>query len=553
MVNTIETARVASMSGSIASKAIEALSKNPVSVAAVAFLVYIIFTFILKTLCATPLRKVPGPKSYAVTKWRLALADYRGVRTPEIHSLHQKHGTAVRIGPNEVSFSSLSALRTIYGAGSGFERTTFYRMFDVYGRQNLFTFASTKQHADRKKALAHAYSKSVILSPNAISKPLIEKNVKSYLELLDKEKGLAEEIFQSLHWFSLDSITGFLYGDQHGGTHALRGNEADRTMLNDIIDPSRRALSWYAVHLKGYTKWLYTRTGIMESVVTKLRLLPMNKPATYTGIRAHALQSWTGFEAAVTEKGTSQDLAIIDKLWKHNEAGKGTRLDGLDMASELADHFLAGIDTTSDTAMFTIWALSLPENRKYQERLIAEVDSISDADCNEDGNPTVEISDKLTYLDAVIKETLRLYAPLPASEPRSMPVDTTIDGYLIPAGTVVGMSPYTLHRNPDVFPEPLKFKPERWLGECGDLVEMKKWFWAFSSGGRMCIGLHLAMAEMTTLLAAIYRTYTTTVQERQKGISPGITSRFEVFYDETLPKFEEHKCYINFEKRARGQ
>lgn len=45
------------------------------------------------------------------------------------------------------------------------------------------------------------------------------------------------------------------------------------------------------------------------------------------------------------------------------------------------------------------------------------------------------------------------------------------------------------------------------------------------------------MAEMTTLLAAIYRRYTTTGYDRQKGISPGITSRFEVFYDESLPKF----------------
>jgi cytochrome P450 len=54
------------------------------------------------------------------------------------------------------------------------------------------------------------------------------------------------------------------------------------------------------------------------------------------------------------------------------------------------------------------------------------------------------------------------------------------------------MSPYTLHRNAEVFPDPLVFKPERWLGECGDLAEMKKWFWAFSSGGRMCIGLQYA-------------------------------------------------------------
>lgn len=46
------------------------------------------------------------------------------------------------------------------------------------------------------------------------------------------------------------------------------------------------------------------------------------------------------------------------------------------------------------------------------------------------------------------------------------------------------------------------------------------------------------MAEMTTLLAAIYRDYTTSEYEEQKGVSPGITSRFEIFYDETLPKME---------------
>ncbi|GLI72971.1 hypothetical protein PoHVEF18_001157 [Penicillium ochrochloron] len=465
------------------------LSNNIVIIAGATFLISILYRFIYQPLYANPLGQIPGSKLFSVTKWRLAFADYHGVRTQTIHSLHRQYGNAVRIGPNEVSFSSLSALRTIYGAGSGFERTVFYRMFDAYGRQNLFTFAGTKQHAERKKLLAHAYSKSVILSPNAIARPLIEKNVNSYLELLEREKDVAEEIFQSLHWFSLDSITGFLYGEKYGGTHAVTGNKEHRKLIGDIIDPSRRKLSWYATHLKSYTKWLYTRTGMMERLVTSLGLLPMEKPATYTGIRAHALQSWTDFEAAVNEKPPFQDFAIIEKLWKQSKLGKGSRLDGLDMASELADHFLAGIDTTSDTLMFTIWALSREENREYQAKLIDEVDRISEMDCNDDGNPTAEAVDKLPYLDAVIKETLRLYAPLPASEPRSLPVDTTIDGYLIPAGTVVSMSPYTLHRNPKVFPEPLRFKPERWLGQCGDLTEMKKWFWAFSSGGRMCIGL----------------------------------------------------------------
>jgi hypothetical protein len=466
------------------------LANNPRLFAVVGAIAYILYCYVYLPLASSPLRLIPGPKSYAVTKWRLAFDDYNGTRTRSIHALHQEYGEAVRISPNEVSFSSLSALRTIYGAGSGFQRTDFYRMFDVYGRQNLFTFAEGKLHAERKKLLAHAYSKSVILSPNAIARPLIEKNVKSFLELLEREKSVAEEIFHSLHWFSLDSITGFLYGNKHGGTDALRGNETDRAMLNDIIDPSRRMLSWFAVHLRSYTKWLYTRTGVAEKVVTGLGLLPMQKPATYTGIRAHGLKSWNAIESGDVENNTPEDdLSIVSKLWRHSKNKNGPQIDGLDIASEVADHFLAGIDTTSDTLMFVIWALSRPEHKAYQERLLAEVDSIPSSSCNEDGNPTAEIADKLPYLDAVIKETLRLYSPLPASEPRSLPTDTTIDGYKIPAGTVVSMSPYTLHRNAGVFPEPLQFKPERWLGECGDMVEMKRWFWAFSSGGRMCIGL----------------------------------------------------------------
>ena len=138
--------------------------------------------------------------------------------------------------------------------------------------------------------------------------------------------------------------------------------------------------------------------------------------------------------------------------------------------------------------MFLVWALSRPQNLHIQERLIEEVRSIPQ-DLVEDGVPNLDVIDKLPYLDAVIRETLRLYAPLPASEPRSTNSPCSIDGYTIPAGTVVNMSPYSLHRNAEVFPEPLKFDPERWLGQTEQVALMNRWFWAFSSGGRMCIGL----------------------------------------------------------------
>jgi hypothetical protein len=423
---------------------------------------------------------VPGPKIYAISKWRLAYDDWSGMRTRKIHQLHQKYGPVVRIGPKEISFNSIEALKTIYGAGSGFERTSFYRMFDVYGHQNLFTFGSVKAHGERKKLLAHAYSKSSILKTSAAA---IEEKVWQYMQLLEQKPEIASETFSSLHYYSLDNITHFLYGEEFGATSALTGSKLDQTMLNDVLDPARRKLAWFACHLPRYTKWLMTRTGISEKIVARLGLLPQNKPTVYTGIRRHALKAWHKFSGSPsTVKSASKTSTIIGRL---GESGLGD----LEIASEAADHLLAGVDTTSDTLMFLIWALSLPENAKFQEKLIQEVSTLSGSMLDARGVPTVDATINLPYLDAVIKETCRIYAPLPASEPRSLPVDTVIDGYQIPANTVVSMSPYTLHRNGEVFKDPLAFNPDRWFGEAKNVAEMKKWFWAFSSGGRMCIGI----------------------------------------------------------------
>ncbi|KAI9737431.1 MAG: hypothetical protein M1834_009585 [Cirrosporium novae-zelandiae] len=502
----------------------------------------LLYRWLLNHVVSGPLSRIPGPRAFALTRWRLAYEDFIGRRTQTINSLHDHYGPVVRVGPTELSFNSLSALRTIYGAGSGFERTSFYRMFDVYGRQNLFTFAEPQRHAERKKLLSNAYAKSTVASPPVSS--MVEGKVAQYLELLLREENTASQIFQSLHYFSIDSITEFLYGPKHGGTSALTGSEVDRALLNDILDPARRKLSWFAVHLPGYTKWILSQVGLMERFISFLGLLPMDKPTTYTGIRAHALNAWKSFKAAppVTQKGISR-TTVIGRL-RSIQADHG--LEDLEIASELADHLLAGIDTTADSLMFLIWVLSLPQNSALQQKLRNECVNLP---VNASGVPTCKTADQLPYLNAVIKETLRLYPPLPATEPRTSPVDIIIDGYRIPAGTVVGMSPYTLHREPSIFPEPLLFDPERWLGGERDMgAESRRWWWAFSSGGRMCIGSHLAMAEMTTLVAALYHQYRTRVRKGFEDVSPGVTSRFEVFYDETMTKVMEHECWIDFEK-----
>lgn len=446
----------------------------------------LIVAVLLYQLCYSvffsPLAKIPGPKSYALTKARLAYEDYKGRRTRKINALHRKYGSAVRVGPDEVSFNSTSALRTIYGAGSGFERTSFYSMFEAYGRKNMFSFHSVRDHGDRKKLFAHAYAKSAILKPGTAT--MVENKVKLYLELLERG-GRTNEIFSSLHYFAIDNITEFLYGN-FGKTACLEGVDKDRALIGDIMDIARRKLSWYTVHFPNFTNWLYSRTGISGCIARQF--YPMKLPTTYTGIRLYAMKACQEFSKASPD-AKANETSLISKLWKHHYSEKENGMDDLDIAAECADHLLAGIDTTSDTLMFTIWSLSRPEHREFQQKLIDEVRSIPEDSLNEHGIPKAEVADKLIYLDAVIKEALRLYAPLPGTEPRSLGRPTTIDGYTIPPRTVVSISPYALHRNPEVFKDPLKFNPDRWLDNSQDAAEMKKWFWAFSSGGRMCIGM----------------------------------------------------------------
>lgn len=254
----------------------------------------VIFEYVfLHPLYLNPLGRIPGPKLYALTRWRLAYEDWKGTRTRTIHQLHLKHGPVVRVGPNEVSFNSLTALRTIYGPGSRFGRTTFYRMFDAYGEQNLFTFHSTKEHGDRKKLLSHAYAKSVVLKePTSL---MVEDKTREYIRLIESEPDNISEIFTTLHYYSLDNITDFIYGE-YGSTSAMKGIKLHRALIDDIMHPSRRRLSWFWVHFPAFTKWLYTRTSFLGQLVRPI--LPMQRPTTYTGIRQYAFDAVQKFVAS---------------------------------------------------------------------------------------------------------------------------------------------------------------------------------------------------------------------------------------------------------------
>lgn len=150
----------------------------------------------------------------------------------------------------------------------------------------------------------------------------------------------------------------------------------------------------------------------------------------------------------------------------------------IQMAAECMDHLAAGIDTTGDALCFLMYELSRPDSWHVQEKLFREFDERK-------GNSL----DDLPYLDAVIKEGLRCFPPIPMSQPRYVPAGgRTIDYYHVPTGTIVSCQAWSVHRlNEKVYKDGEKFLPERWLDHEANL-EMNRLFFSFGVGGRGCIG-----------------------------------------------------------------
>ncbi|CAH9117418.1 unnamed protein product [Cuscuta europaea] len=203
-------------------------------------------------------------------------------------------------------------------------------------------------------------------------------------------------------------------------------------------------------------------------------------------------------------------LQILLEL-KAGEAGKSLDLGAI--KALLQDIVIGGTDTTATTVE---WVMAvLLENPEVMKQVQNEVDHIVGL------NSTVEEVHllKLTYLDAVVKETLRLYPPLPLLVPRCSTATSQVGGYTIPKGTKVFLNTYALHRDPQLWDNPLQFKPERFLGPGSGLLDYTGndyRFLPFGSGRRICAGIPLAEKMLLYILASLLHSFNWRLPEGEK-------------------------------------
>jgi cytochrome P450 len=179
-------------------------------------------------------------------------------------------------------------------------------------------------------------------------------------------------------------------------------------------------------------------------------------------------------------------------LLAQDEEGSGGMTDR-QVRDEALTLFLAGHETTADALTWTWYLLS--QNPEAEAAFHAELDRVLGGRV-----PSIEDLPQLRYTESIFSEALRLYPPAWGIGRRALE-DYEVGGFTIPERSVVLMSPYVVHRDPRWFPDPLAFRPGRWLTE--DPARPKFAYFPFGGGARVCIGERFAWMEGTLLLAAI--------------------------------------------------
>jgi cytochrome P450 len=159
--------------------------------------------------------------------------------------------------------------------------------------------------------------------------------------------------------------------------------------------------------------------------------------------------------------------------------------------------FIAGYDTTATALMWTFYALS--QNPEAESRLHAEVDAALE------GGRAATFDDlaRLQYAERVLCESMRLYPPTWRLVRRAVR-DFPVGGHVIPAGALVVVCQYAMHRDPRFFPDPERFDPQRWTQEAKSARPPYSFF-PFGGGPRRCLGESFAMTEGVLLLATLAR------------------------------------------------
>jgi len=309
-----------------------------------------------------------------------------------------------------------------------------------------------------------------------IAPRLTKKHIASYASAMVKcaeayadtlAEGAVGDVHVAMTRVTLEIVTETLFGSALGSGHEVIGGAMDEIMQNF----EQVAHTWRQL----FPNWVpfAARRRSMRTAKTIDRAV---------------------FE--VIKKKRSQKERGDDLLSRMLEAqdDQGGHMTDLQLRDEAVTMFVAGHETTANALAFALMLLGdHPDIDARAHREITEVLRGRAA--------TAEDVGAFPLLEAIVKETMRLYPPAHIIG-REATRDLQLGNWLVPKGASVLMSPWALHHEPEFWPDPHAFRPDRWLDGSAEKVP-KNAYLPFGGGPRICIGNHFAMMELILTLATL--------------------------------------------------
>ena len=366
----------------------------------------------------------------------------------------------------------------------------------------MFSIKESKPHSVRKRMLSNVYSKTFVQSSDdahdithSILFDRLLPEIDSYAA-----KELPLDVYELNYALTMDFISSYIFG-LCNSANFIQDVEARKMYLSWHLKRNEHSF-WHqelpsltrwiqSVGIRLVPKWVDEANANMEAwllrrcrLAEKSTLLPHGSPEKGCGTRPVVFSQLSD---------SLEKLAVKQEVEEKHSSPANKELH---VASELLDHVVAGMDTSAITLTYLFWELS--KNPEIQQELRNELRDLAPALApgSSEPLPSARSIDALPFLHAVIMETLRRHNSIPGSQPRITPsTPTPLAGSPpLPGGVRVSAQAYSLHRNEEVFPDSEVWNPSRWyLADQNTMDEMMRWFWAFGSGGRMCIGKNFAM------------------------------------------------------------
>jgi cytochrome P450 len=254
-----------------------------------------------------------------------------------------------------------------------------------------------------------------------------------------------------------------------------------RTLFGRPLEEDSTDLGFHIDRVLRYTKERFSRP------VRAPRWLPT--PARARMRESRRFVDALSAEVLDTRGGARSDL--VDLLADARDPETGEPLTREELANELFVFLAAGHDTTATVLTAALWLLG--RHPQIQDAVADEARAVPD--------PSLEDVRRLALTGRVVQEAMRLYPPA-AALVRQSTVETRICGFRIPADSQSVVSIWAIHRDPDLWADPSRFDPDRFLP--GQVAQRDRWVYLpFGAGARRCIGEHFAFTEAVIGLASL--------------------------------------------------